>query len=237
MFEKVSKMQNNGLEKTKVKVYILGKEYEVPSSLTIMKAMEYAGYRFVRGCGCRAGFCGACATVYRTQGDHKLKAALACQKTVEEGMYLTQIPFAPAEKSKYELRKLKPSPNILIQHYPEVAKCLSCNTCSKACPQDLDVMDYVQAALRGDFEKVTQLSFDCLSCGLCAIRCPAEIVPYNVALLARRLYGRYLLKAAPEVDDRIDEIKDSKFNEEISELMQMNLDDLKKQYNEREILI
>jgi Na+-translocating ferredoxin:NAD+ oxidoreductase RnfC subunit len=175
--------------------------------------------------------------VYRTQGDHKLKAALACQKTVEEGMYLTQIPFTPAEKSKYELSKLIPSPNILIQHYPEIAKCLSCNTCSKACPQDLDVMDYVQAALRGDLEEVTQLSFDCLSCGLCAIRCPAEIVPYNVALLARRLYGRYLLKAAPEVEDRINEIKEGKFNEEISELMQMNLDDIKKRYNEREILI
>ena len=61
--------------------------------------------------------------------------------------------------------------------------------------------------------------------------------PYNVALLARRLYGRYLLKAAPEVEDRISEIKEGKFSEEISELMQMNLDDIKKQYNEREILI
>jgi len=233
----VSRMQNNGLKKTKVRVYILGKEYEVPSSLTIMKAMEYAGYRFVRGCGCRSGFCGACATVYRIKGDHKLRAALACQKTVEEGMYLTQIPFAPAEKVKYELSTLGLSPNILIQHYPEIAKCLSCNTCSKACPQDLDVMDYVQAALRGDLKKVAQLSFDCLSCGLCAIRCPAEIVPYNVALLARRLYGRYILKSAPEVEDRISEIKEGKFNEEINELMRLKLDDLKKRYNDREILI
>ncbi len=230
-------MKNNLLEETKVSVYILGKEYKVPSSLTIIKAMEYVGYRFIRGCGCRAGFCGACATVYRTQGDHKLKAALACQKTVEKGMYLTQIPFTPAEKSKYNLRALKPNSNILMQHYPEIAKCLSCNTCSKACPQDLNVMDYVQASLRGDLEEVTQLSFDCLSCGLCAIRCPAEIVPYNVALLARRLYGRYLLKLAPEVEKRIKEIKEGDFNKEISELMKMKLNDLKKQYNERDILI
>ncbi|MGQ9667488.1 MAG: 2Fe-2S iron-sulfur cluster binding domain-containing protein, partial [Anaerolineae bacterium] len=48
-----------------IPVYIMGKQYNVPPGLTIMKAMEYAGYRLVRGVGCRAGFCGACATVYR----------------------------------------------------------------------------------------------------------------------------------------------------------------------------
>ena len=46
-----------------VRIYIMGKEYKVPAGLTIMKAMEYAGYRYIRGAGCRAGFCGACATV------------------------------------------------------------------------------------------------------------------------------------------------------------------------------
>jgi Fe-S oxidoreductase len=230
-------MANQEVDTNKVKIFILGKEYTVPSSLTIMKAMEYAGYRFVRGSGCRAGFCGACATVYRIKGDHKLRAALACQKTVEAGMYLSQIPFTPAEKANYNLGKLRPSPSILIQYYPEIAKCLSCNTCSKACPQDLDVMGYVQAALRGNLEEVAQLSFDCLSCGLCAIRCPAEIVPYNVALLARRLYGKYLLRLAPDVEQRISEIEEGKFTKEISELMTMKLDDLKMRYSEREVLI
>jgi len=230
-------MANQEVDTNKVKIFILGKEYTVPSSLTIMKAMEYAGYRFVRGSGCRAGFCGACATVYRIKGDHKLRAALACQKTVEAGMYLSQIPFTPAEKANYNLGKLRPSPSILIQYYPEIAKCLSCNTCSKACPQDLDVMGYVQAALRGNLEEVAQLSFDCLSCGLCAIRCPAEIVPYNVALLARRLYGKYLLRLAPDVEQRISEIDEGKFAKEISELMTMKLDDLKMRYSEREVLI
>jgi len=42
-----------------VNVYLFGKKYEVPESLTIMEAMEYAGYQLVRGCGCRNGFCGA----------------------------------------------------------------------------------------------------------------------------------------------------------------------------------
>ena len=46
----------------------MGKRYEVPSSLTIQKALEYAGYQLIRGCGCRGGICGACGTVYRIPG-------------------------------------------------------------------------------------------------------------------------------------------------------------------------
>jgi len=61
--EKKKKDTKNEIQE--VEVFIMGKSYKVPAGLTIMKALEYAGYRFVRGCGCRAGFCGACATVYR----------------------------------------------------------------------------------------------------------------------------------------------------------------------------
>ena len=35
-----------------VTVFLFGKKYEVPDSLTIMEAMEYSGYQLVRGCGC-----------------------------------------------------------------------------------------------------------------------------------------------------------------------------------------
>ena len=34
-----------------VNVYLFGKKYSVPAELTIMRAMEYAGYQLVRGCG------------------------------------------------------------------------------------------------------------------------------------------------------------------------------------------
>jgi len=213
----------------------MGREYEVPAGLTILKAMEYAGYRVVRGCGCRGGFCGACATIYRVKGDYKLRVALACQETVEDGMYLTQIPFSPAEKSIYNLDDLTPSVNVFLQYYPELAKCVSCNTCTKACPQDLEVMDYVQAALRGDFEEVANLSFDCIACGLCATRCPTEIVPYNIALLARRLYGKYILPSAKHVEERIEEIESGKFSEAIRKLMEKGVDDLMEIYEKREI--
>ena len=57
-----------------VTVFLFGKKYEVPASLTIMEAMEYSGYQLVRGCGCRNGFCGACATIYRIKGDRELHA-------------------------------------------------------------------------------------------------------------------------------------------------------------------
>ena len=79
-----------------VKIHILGRVVEVPSGLTIMKAMEYAGFRLVHGVGCRGGFCGACSTLYRRSGDYKLRPALACQTTVEGGMFLSGLPFVPA---------------------------------------------------------------------------------------------------------------------------------------------
>jgi len=222
-------------KKEKVRIYIMGRGYKVPAGLTIMKAMEYAGYRFMRSCGCRGGFCGACATIYRVKGDYKLRMALACQETVEDGMYISQIPFTPAEKPIYNLEELSPSANVFLEYYPEIAKCVSCNTCTKACPQDLEVMDYVQAALRGDFQEVASLSFDCIACGLCATRCPAEIVPYNIALLARRLYGKYVMPKAKHVEERIKEIESGKFNEEIQKLMDTGLRDLKEIYEKREI--
>jgi len=208
----------------------MGKKYEVPEGLTIMKAMEYIGYKFIRGAGCRGGFCGACATIYRMEGDYRLQVALACQELVRDGMYLTMIPFAPAKKKTYDIRKLRPTPNVFLQLYPEIARCLSCNTCTRACPQDISVMDYVQAALRGDVKEAAELSFDCIACGLCAVRCPAGIVPYHVGLLARRLYGKYMLPKSEELKRRVEEIGSGVFDAELDKLVRMNVDELKRLY-------
>ena len=100
---------------SKVNVYFFGKKYEVPSSLTIMKAMEYAGYQLIRGCGCRNGFCGACATIYRIKGKQELKTCLACQQQVEEGMYVATLPFFPLVKQVYDIEKIKPTEQIMMQ--------------------------------------------------------------------------------------------------------------------------
>jgi succinate dehydrogenase/fumarate reductase-like Fe-S protein len=224
------KMENNS---DTVTIYLMGKKHKVPGNLTIMKAMEYTGHQFRRGAGCRGGFCGACATIYRKNGSYKLEGALACQKIVEDGMYIAQIPFSPAEKKTYDLNEIKPDAATILEYYPEVSRCLACNTCTKACPQDIMVMDYVQASLRGDLEQAAKLSFDCISCGLCAVRCPAEIVPYNVGMLTRRLYARYIDGPSQHVLDRVKEIEEGKFDEEIEQLKTMSKADLKVIYEKR----
>ena len=88
-----------------VNIFLYGKKYEVPGNLTIMKAMEYAGYELVRGCGCRNGFCGACATIYRIAGDRELPACLACSTQVEDGMYIATLPFFPLVKEVYNIEE------------------------------------------------------------------------------------------------------------------------------------
>lgn len=218
-----------------VKVYILGEGFDVPAGSTIITAMEYAGFQLKVGVGCREGFCGACATLYREKGDYKLQAGLACQTVVTNGMHIAQIPFVPAEKPIYDIVKLSPDIDSIKQYYPIAFRCVACNTCTKACPQDIEVMDYVQALIRGDLEKAADLSFDCIRCGLCALRCPAEIVQYNAALLARRLTGRYLLPKSPELENRLKEINEGKYNKEMMELVKMDKERLKKLYYEREI--
>ena len=103
-----------------VNIYLFGKQYRVPGDLTIMRAMEYAGYQLVRGCGCRNGFCGACATIYRIKGDKELKTCLACQTKVEDNMYVATLPFFPLVKEVYDIEKVKPTEQIMMQLYPEI---------------------------------------------------------------------------------------------------------------------
>lgn len=218
-----------------VTVYIMGRAYKVPAESTIMGAIEYAGYQIKRGAGCREGFCGACATVYRLPGDFKIYTGLACTTLVQDGMWLSQLPSIPAHKPLYDIEKLEPDITAFQQLFPEIFRCVACNTCTKACPQNLEVMEYIQAAIRGDVAKVMDLSFDCLCCGLCSIRCPAEIVHYNVGLLAKRLYGRYLAPRSQELELRLQEIRSGKYNNEYKKLMKMSREELKKLYYARDI--
>ena len=101
-----------------IPIYIMGKKYEVPETLTIMKAMEHSGYQYIRGCGCRGGVCGACATVYRKAGDYKIYTGLACQTVVEPEMYLTQIPFYPANRAVFDYASAEPTAETVFQLYP-----------------------------------------------------------------------------------------------------------------------
>ena len=218
-----------------VNVFLFGKKYEVPASLTIMEAMEYAGYQLVRGCGCRNGFCGACATIYRIVGDRELKACLACSTRVENNMYVATLPFFPLVKEVYDIEKIRPDERIMMQLYPEIYSCVGCNACTKACTQGLNVMQYIAYAQRGEYEKCAEESFDCVMCGVCSSRCPAGISHPQVAMLARRLNGKYLAPHCDHLTERVQEIRDGKFEKLIEDLMGKPLAEIKELYNHREI--
>ena len=218
-----------------VNVYLYGKKYEVPSSATILIAMEYAGYQLVRGCGCRSGFCGACATIYRIKGDRELKVGLACQTQVVDNMYVATLPFFPLVKQVYDINAIEPAQQVMMQLYPEIYSCIGCNACTKACPQELEVMQYIAYAQRGDFEKCAKASFDCIMCGICSSRCPAGISHPQTAILARRLYGKYLAPQADHLIDRLREMEDGSVEAMVEQVMNRPVDELKELYNARDI--
>lgn len=218
-----------------VPIYIMGKRYDVPDTLTIQKAMEYAGYQLVRGCGCRGGICGACGTVFRYPGSYKIEVGLACQTVVKPNMYLSLLPFFPANRASYDLQKIKADYETLVRAYPELLRCLQCGVCTKSCPMEIKVMDYMAAAMRGDIERLAELSFDCVMCGLCTARCPAEIAQYNIAILGRRLYGRHVLPRAAHLAEMVAAVESGRYEKDLRALMAQDMATLKKTYTAREI--
>ena len=218
-----------------VTAYLLGKKCSVPATLTIMDAMEYAGFKLIRGVGCRNGFCGACAVIYRIKGSTELKVVLACQTKIEEGMCVGKIESFPLNKRSFNLEELKPTDNIIGQLYPEIYSCIGCNACTKACTQNLNVMQYIAYAQRGELEKCAEESFDCIGCGICASRCPAGISHPMVGELARRLNGKYIAPKAEHLKNRVEEIHEGKFDDLIEQVMGKPIDEIQELYNNREI--
>jgi formate hydrogenlyase subunit 6/NADH:ubiquinone oxidoreductase subunit I len=223
------------VEAKTIPIYIMGKRYDVPETLTIMKALEYAGYQYIRGCGCRGGVCGACATVYRKAGDYKIRTGLACQTVVEPEMYLTQIPFYPANRASYDFETVEATPETIYKLYPELFRCVACNACSKVCPMDVEVLDYVSALKRGDISAAAEISFDCIQCGLCASRCMGEMAQYHIAQLARRLHGGKIAPKAKHLQEICDKIEGGAFDDELATLKGLDQEALKKLYTEREM--
>lgn len=218
-----------------IPIFLFGKKYEVPENLTIMGAMEYAGYQLVRGCGCRCGFCGACATIYRIKGQPELKSCLACQTQVQANMYIATLPFFPLVKQVYDIKQIPVNEQVMMQLYPEIYKCIGCNACTKACTQGLNVMQYIAYAQRSEFEKCAEESFDCVMCGVCSSRCPAGISHPQVGVLARRITGKYLAPKSAHLEQRVQEIEHGDFNKLLESLMQKPVEELQELYNNREI--
>ncbi|MBI5599704.1 MAG: 4Fe-4S dicluster domain-containing protein [Deltaproteobacteria bacterium] len=218
-----------------ITIYIMGRQYRVPETLTVMKAVEYAGYQYVRGCGCRGGICGACATYYRFVGDYRLRAGLACQTVVGPEMIIAQLPFFPANRPDYDLDGMKGDLHAELRSlYPEVFKCIGCGTCTRTCPMDIDVMDYIALMKRGDLKGAAKKSFDCVMCGLCASRCPAQISQFTAAMFVRRLVGKYVLPRAEHLKKRVEEVVSGRYAKMLKGLMDMKPEDVKRLYVERE---
>ena len=218
-----------------IPVYVMGKRYEVPETLTIMKAMEYAGFKFIRGCGCRGGICGACATVYRKAGDYRLRVGLACQTVVEPNMYLTQIPFYPANRATCDFAQLTSSPEEIFKLYPELFRCIACNLCAKACPMDVEMMDVMAALKQGNIAKAATLSFNCIQCGLCASRCMGELPQYHIAQLARRIYGSKIVPRAEHLAEAVVASNNGRYDAYLKTLMKMGEEELRRVYQAREM--
>jgi formate hydrogenlyase subunit 6/NADH:ubiquinone oxidoreductase subunit I len=231
---KAKKKEAAAVAENLIPIYVMGERFEVPENLTIQKALEYAGYQLIRGCGCRGGVCGACATVYRLPDSYRVEVGLACQTVVKPDMYLTMLPFFPANKATYDIEELTGDGGEVAALYPELFKCIGCNICTQSCPMDIEVMHYMAQAIRGDVSAVAKTSFDCIMCGLCTARCPAEEVQYNVAELCRRLHARYHVPEAAHLAERVTEIEDGKFEKPLRDLMKKTEKQLRKLYSERE---
>jgi CO dehydrogenase/acetyl-CoA synthase alpha subunit len=123
----------------------------------------------------------------------------------------------------------------MMQLYPEIYSCVGCNACTNACSQGLNVMQYIAYAQRGEYEKCAELSFDCVMCGICSSRCPAGISHPQVAELARRINGKYLMPEAKHLTERVKEIKEGACDADIEAMMARPVSELKELYNNRDI--
>jgi len=205
-----------------VRIVFKGIRYAVPENLTVMQALEYAGHFLTRGCGCRGGVCGACVMTFRMPGDHRLQVGLACQTVAEDGMDIQQLVYFPSTHKGVGISELKPKLSDLLSIHPELPKCLGCYTCTKSCPQEIQVGEAMAAVLRDEWKLAYEISFECIMCGMCTSRCPAELSPHQILMVVRRLYGRDTIPTPDYLNSRLEEIRDGVFAKELDELRTMD---------------
>ena len=186
-----------------VNVFLFGKRYQVPASATIMEAMEYAGYQLVRGCGCRNGFCGACATIYRIAGDRELHACLACSTQVQDNMYVATLPFFPLVKEVYDIEKVKPS---RADHDAALSRDLFLRRLQRlhqGLSQSLNVMQYLPTPSGANMKSAPRspLTASCAASALPAARRGFPIPRW--LCWPARLNGKYLAPHCDHLDARI----------------------------------
>ncbi len=210
-----------------VTVEVMGKKHQVPEGITVIQALWYTGHEMIRGIGCLGGTCGACGMVYRMPGQYELLNGLGCQTTVRDGMWFSMVANYPAAQAHYRMQDLTNAKEQLFELYPESARCVNCNACNRVCPQGIDVRSSIWYAVFGDFQKVADLTMSCNMCGLCITRCVADMPPNLIGLYARRTYGALYAPAAEELTQRVAQLTDGRFRDDLDRLLTIDASELK----------
>lgn len=194
-----------------IRIEVDGAEHPVPEGITVIQAMWHLGRPTIHGVGCLGGVCGACPITYRLPDQMSSKTGLACQTAVRDGMAITFIPSDSSKKAIALLPKEAPTQKTLFQYYPETRRCTACRACTSVCPQEIDVMGGVRAAINGELATVAEKFTTCVMCGLCAAVCEVQIKPHRVGMYARRLTGAFYPKEATGLLHRIEEVRSGKY--------------------------
>ena len=75
--------------------------------------------------------------------------------------------------------------------------CRSCQECVRACPNNLPIVDAIQAAKDGDYTLLSALSDLCVGCARCESACPVELPVLSMITKAnheRNLAEKYLIR-------------------------------------------
>ena len=66
-------------------------------------------------------------------------------------------------------------------------KCTKCDSCRRACPNDLPIPEAMKTAAKGDLQELADLYDSCIGCGRCEGVCPANLLPHTLIIGASRL--------------------------------------------------
>ena len=177
---------------------MFGKKYSVPDNLTIMTGN---GIRRLSACArLRLSQRLLRRLCHHLQDQGRAASsthALPARLKVEDDMYIATLPFFPLVKQVYDIEKISPD---RADHDAALSRNL-CLCRLQRLHQGLHAGILTSCSTSHTLREASstsaaELSFDCVMCGVCSSRCPAGISHPQVAMLARRLNGKYL---APEL--------------------------------------
>ena len=197
-------------EETLIKATIDGKEINVPSNLSVIQALWHACLAQIMNIGCMAGACGSCRVFVRKLNSLEVKAELACQLILEEGMQINFLPNLETYQRRYEIENITNYEHIdevFRNAFPEAENCRHCGGCDNACPEDIKVEHGVVLATQGEYRLAGDLFMSCVQCNLCETACPESIAPNQLGVFTRRASAR-VQKTPPNLQQQHQKLRD-----------------------------